>query len=98
MKCDTKLNYITFKLKWVLKTRSLTIRKNLWTVFVRSYYVFLLPFFSHIQMSSHQDAVQKFINKYIRRFSCLKMNAFNFLGPLLTGINLRNALTIAVGD
>ncbi len=41
-----------------------------------------------LSTKAHQNAIQKFGNKYWKIFFELKKNALNILGPLLTGMDL----------
>lgn len=88
-KCESKLNYVTFRLKWILKTCSLRMRKNLWSVFIRPHCEFLSIFYKYNSTQSHQTALARFINKYWKKFLCLKKRALNVIGDLCIGLDMK---------
>ena len=59
--CNRKLNYVWFRLKWILSNSSLKLRKNMWNVFVRPHIEFLLVFYQHETAKSSFQKIDSFI-------------------------------------
>ena len=61
----------------------------MWNVFVRPHIEFLLVFYQHETAKSSFQKIDSFINKYWKKFLCLKKNALNILQEYLIGIDFK---------
>ena len=61
----------------------------MWNVFIRPHIEFLLVFYQHETVKSSFQKIDSFINKYWKKFLCLKKNALNILQEYLIGIDFK---------
>ena len=87
--CNQKLNFVWFRLKWVLGNSSLKLRRNMWNLFVRPHTDFLLVYYQFEIAKSSILKIDTFINKYWKKFLCLKKNALNIYQEYLIGLDLK---------